>query len=98
MEINLFLLTVVLTSTVSVVSSGPSFRSDAAQQMEAGFKTFTRQGEERRDFTRIEVTARPLLMVQDPSNIDKNRVTLEIKAGETKFVKNIILKLCILYI
>ena len=59
----------------------PTFRSDAGSFMEAGFRTVRRRGGLQRDFTKIEVTARPLRMVEIPLDIDTNRVSIEIKTG-----------------
>lgn len=82
MAVELRLLALLLTVSLSSVgSSTPRFRSTAAEHMGAGFKVLRRLGAERKDFTQIEVTARPLLMVEDPADIDTDRVTVEIKAG-----------------
>ena len=59
----------------------PTFRSDAGSFMEAGFRMVRRRGGLQRDFTKIEVTARPLRMVEIPLDIDTNRVSIEIKTG-----------------
>ena len=59
----------------------PTFRTDAGSFMEAGFRTVRRRGGLQSDFTKIEVTARPLSMVETPLDIDTNRVSIEIKTG-----------------
>ena len=59
----------------------PTFRADAGSFMEAGFRTVRRRGGLQSDFTKIEVTARPLSMVETPLDIDTNRVSIEIKTG-----------------
>merc|ERR1719350_2236211 len=48
--------------------------------MNVGFKKTMRRGVVIQDFTKLEVEARPLLMVNDVSSMNKNLVTLEIKA------------------
>ena len=59
----------------------PRFRSDAESFMDAGFRTLRRRGGVQKDFTKIEVIARPLRMVETPLDIDANRVSIEIKSG-----------------
>ena len=61
----------------------PTFRTDAGSFMEAGFRTVRRRGGLQSDFTKIEVTARPLSMVETPLDIDTNRVSIEIKTGRS---------------
>ena len=66
----------------------PTFRTDASSFMEAGFRTVRRRGGLQSDFTKIEVTARPLSMVETPLDIDTNRVSIEIKTGRSNIVKD----------
>merc|ERR1719334_2131752 len=73
-----FLLSWVI---LSVVSSVPVLSPTAGQHIKAAFKTVKRRGEIKTDFTKMEVTAKPLKMVENPQDIDTNRVSLEIKAG-----------------
>jgi hypothetical protein len=76
------ILIFLLIGVVSrVESKTPTFRSDAADYMEAGFKTLRRRGGSQKDFTRIEISAKPLQMVEDPANIDTHRVSVELKTG-----------------
>ena len=64
--------------------SGPgNFVEDAGQWMEAGYKTWVRLGEEVEDVTVIEVRARLSEMLGDPGAIDRDRVSLEIRAGDS---------------
>ena len=65
----------------------PIFRTDAGSFMEAGFRTVRRRGGLQSDFTKIEVTARPLSMVETPLDIDTNRVSIEIKTGRSNIVQ-----------
>ena len=78
-------ITLAITLAVTLVSlaeaKSPMFRSEAAEHMDAGFKVVKRRGTSAKDFTRIEVSARPLLMVEEPGLIDTNRVTVEMKTG-----------------
>ena len=64
-----------------VEGKAPRFREDAESFMDAGFRTLRRRGGLQKDFTKIEVTARPLRMVETPLDIDANRVSIEIKSG-----------------
>ena len=70
-----------LTILSLVEGKTPTFRADAGSFMEAGFRTVRRRGGLQSDFTKIEVTARPLSMVETPLDIDTNRVSIEIKTG-----------------
>eukprot|EP00090_Calanus_glacialis_P038230 TRINITY_DN6681_c1_g1_i1.p1 TRINITY_DN6681_c1_g1~~TRINITY_DN6681_c1_g1_i1.p1 ORF type:complete len:594 (+),score=118.67 TRINITY_DN6681_c1_g1_i1:126-1907(+) len=77
------LCVLVMTVLVSFVKSkSPSFKDNAADFIQAGFKITTRRGEEKKDYTKLEIEAQPLLMVHDSSSIDKNRVTIEVKTGD----------------
>ena len=71
----------------TVEGKTPKFRTDAGSFMEAGFRTVRRRGGLQSDFTKIEVTARPLSMVESPLDIDTNRVSIEIKTGRSDIVK-----------
>jgi len=69
----------LLVGSVAYVESGsPTFSSNAVEHIRAEFKTVRRT---RKDFTKIEISAQPGRMVEDPSDIDTNRVTVEAKAG-----------------
>ena len=69
----------LLVGSVAYVESGsPTFSSNAVEHIRAEFKTVRRT---RKDFTKIEISAQPGRMVEDPSDIDTNRVTVETKAG-----------------
>jgi len=77
------LFAIVISELVSSSKSAtPIFKSNAADFIEAGFKKTIRRGLEKQDFTKIEISARPLLMVQDVLSIEKNHVTLEIKSQD----------------
>ena len=54
-------------------------------------QTVRRAGGAQKDFTKIEITAKPLEMVEDSASIDKNRVTVEIQAGERGLVVSLTL-------
>ena len=73
----------LLVGSVAYVESGaPIFSSNAVEHIRADFKTVRRT---RKDFTRIEITAQPGRMVEEPNDIDTNRVTVETKAGNLEF-------------
>ena len=73
----------LLVGSVAYVESGaPTFSSNAVEHIRADFKTVRRT---RKDFTRIEITAQPGRMVEEPNDIDTNRVTVETKAGNLEF-------------
>ena len=76
---------VVLLGCFTILSTvegkTPTFRSDAGSFMEAGVRTVRRRGGLQTDFTKMEVSARPLSMVDTPLDIDTNRVSIEIKTG-----------------
>ena len=74
-----FVMTILVTF---VQSTSPSFKDTASDFIQAGFKITTRRGEEKKDYTKLEIEAQPLLMVHDSSSIDKNRVTIEVKSGD----------------
>ena len=57
------------------------FKENAADYIEADFKKIVRMGVTKEDFTKLEISAKPLMMVKDMS-VDKNRVTVEIKTEE----------------
>ena len=63
-------------------SASPQFSLGAGSHMKAGFRTVTRKSGSQTDFSVLEMSARPLLMVEDPAQVDTARVTLEIKTGE----------------
>ena len=67
------------------------FKDSAVQYIEAGFKTVRRAGGTQKDFTKIEITAKPLEMMEDSTSIDKNRVSVETQAGERGLVVNLTL-------
>ena len=78
----------LLVGSVAYVESGaPTFSSNAVEHIRAEFKTVRRT---RKDFTKIEITAQPGRMVEDPSDIDTNRVTVETKAGDLEFSPNLV--------
>jgi len=73
----------ILTICVSFSQCAtPIFKHNAGDYMDASFKKSIRRGVEKEDFTKIEIEARPMLMIHDASSMDKNRVTLEIKSGD----------------
>jgi hypothetical protein len=81
MKKHLLLFSIVILGSVSSSKSDiPSFKDNADDFMNVGFKKTMRRGVVIQDFTKLEVEARPLLMVNDVSSINTNRVTLEIKA------------------
>ena len=59
------------------------FRENAADFMEAGFKKTLRMGVANVDYNKIEIIAKPLSMVTDLNSIEKGRVTLDIKSGNS---------------
>jgi len=81
MNMYFMLSAIVISGLVLSTSASPSFKDNAAEFINAGFKKTIRRGVEKEDFTKIEIEARPLLMVHDVSSINKNRVTIEIKSG-----------------
>ena len=86
-QVHLFLfLDVLLTDCLT-----PQFKDSAMKDIDAGFKTVRRAGGAQKDFTKIEITAKPLEMVEDSASIDKNRVTVEIQAGERELVVSLTL-------
>lgn len=70
----------------STQSATPSFKDNAGDFMEVGFKKTIRRGIENKDFTKLEIEARPLLMVNDAPSIDKTSMTLEIKSADEDWV------------
>ena len=86
-QVHLFLLLGVLLTDCRT----PRFKDSAMKDIEAGFKTVRRAGGAQKDFTKIEITAKPLEMVEDSASIDKNRVTVEIQAGERGLVVSLTL-------
>ena len=78
----------LLVGSVAYVESGaPTFSSNAVEHIRADFKTVRRT---RKDFTKIEITAQPGRMVEEPNDIDTNRVTVETKAGNLEFSPNLV--------
>jgi len=75
-------LVFLYTSLVSPSSASARFKDNAADFTKVGYKTITRRGEEKEDYTKLEIEAQPLLMVIDGSVIDKKRITIEIKSGD----------------
>ena len=70
-----FVLYVLLL--ISQVSSSLIFKENAVDFVEAGFKKIMRMGVAKLDFTKLEISAKPLLMVQDMKSVDKDRVTID---------------------
>lgn len=68
-------------------STTPIFKHNAADFIKVSFKKTIRRGVAKEDFTKIEIEARPMMMVYDASSIDKNMVTLEIKSGDGEWTK-----------
>ena len=58
------------------------FLENAADFVEAGYKTSMRMGVETTDYTQIQVYAKPFSMVRDVTRIVKGQVTLEMKSGD----------------
>ena len=58
------------------------FKENAADLIKVNFKESFRMGKSRIDFTKLEVVAKPLLMVSGFGPIDKGRVTVEIKSDD----------------
>ena len=50
------------------------------------FKKTIRRGIENKDFTKLEIEARPLLMVNDAPSIDKTSMTLKIQSADEDWV------------
>ena len=59
-----------------------AFKENAADFVKMNFKETFRMGKSRTDFTRLEIVAKPSLMVAGYDTIDKDRVTVEIKSDE----------------
>jgi hypothetical protein len=70
-------LFLILPVTPSII-----FKENAADYIEADYKKIVRMGVTREDFTKLEISAKPLMMVTDMKRVDKNRVTVEIKTEE----------------
>ena len=52
------------------------FKDNAAEYIEADFKKFMRMGDSQEDFTKLEISAKPFMMVEDMKSVDKNCVTV----------------------
>jgi hypothetical protein len=64
-----------------IIADHSVFQENASDFVEAGFKKTLRMGNVNYDYTKIEILAKPLSMLTDVSEIEKGRVTLEIKSG-----------------
>lgn len=69
----------------SSLSVTPSFLENAGDFMDVGFKKMVRRGEDNKDFSRLEIEARPLLMVVDKEGISKDEITIEVRAGDNEW-------------
>jgi len=74
---------VIVCLSESHAASGPLFKSNAVDHMNIEHKKSWRRGENVYDFTKLEVGAKLLDMLEDPSVIDKQRVTVEFKSAVT---------------
>jgi len=78
-----FLEVLIISGLVtSVRCATPTYKENAGDFMQVGFKKIVRRGEENKDFSKLEIEARPLLMVDDKEVIDKDDITIEVKAGD----------------
>ena len=63
----------------SACCSIPVFLPSTSNHLHLDFSSVRRHGETQTDYSRIEITAQPRLMVEDPEDVD--RVTLEMRVG-----------------
>ena len=63
----------------SACCSVPVFLPSASDHLHLDFSSVRRHGETQTDYSRIEITAQPRLMVKDPEDLD--RVTVELRVG-----------------
>ena len=63
----------------SACCSVPVFLPSASDHLHLDFSSVRRHGETQTDYSRIEITAQPRLMVEDPEEVD--RVTVEMRVG-----------------
>jgi len=63
----------------------PTFKENAGDFMFVGYKMIVRRGEENKDFSKLEIEARPLLMVDNKEVIEKDDITVEVKAGDDEW-------------
>lgn len=76
---------VIFCLSESQAATGPVFKSNAVDHMNIEHKKSWRRGENVYDFTKLEVGAKLLDMLEDPSVIDKQRVTVEFKSAVTEW-------------
>ena len=63
-------------------AAGPVFKQEAAEEMRVEHRTSIRGGETVHDYTKLEVEARLLDMLEDPSVVVKDRVLVEHKDSQ----------------
>ena len=77
MKLQFYGLLLILPVTPTII-----FKENAALYVWADYKQIVRMGVSKDDFTKLEISAKPLMMVEDMKTVDKNRVTVEIKTEE----------------
>jgi len=86
MNNSLFLKVIIISGLITTGKCAtPSFKDNAGDFMVVGFKKIVRRGEENKDFSKLEIEARPLLMVEDKEVIDKDDIIVEVKAGDDEW-------------
>ena len=75
------ILVILALVSTSLASRQPEFKSDAADKMTIQHKTNTRRREQIHDYTKLEIEASLMDMLEDGSNIDKDRVLVEYKSA-----------------
>ena len=64
---------------IYIVKGNHYFKENAADSVKVSFKRTIRMGVNKVDYTKLEIVAKPLLMVVNNYIVDTNRVTIEIK-------------------
>ena len=70
----LLLLTIPVSHTISLLDT-------AGDQVTAEYKNVVRMGVRIADYTKLEISAKPLLMVEESESVDKTSVSIEISVG-----------------
>ena len=76
LKLHLFGLLLILPVTPSII-----FNSDAADFISVDYKSVVRMGVSMSDYSKLVITAKPLLMVSGGDRVDKTRVSIETRAG-----------------
>jgi len=75
-------IVVNMISLSITTASNIRFRANAVDFVKVGYKTVTRRGELKEDYSKLEIEAQPLLMVEESSSVDKSKIRIEIKSGD----------------